>query len=211
MAAWDHTGNPDHSVVGDSEAALKIIDETLSALRISDHTPEDQEKADKIVVFLEAKQKGFIYRQEKNMPSVLRQRNDIRKKLAEGDFNIAGQMLETMATQPDTTDLVQALRNEYAQVMEIMEELSDDDGSYELDISKLWTKVYEHNQGLDFETSISGDLLTRYRQVAILNRNLDVLLPWAEMQGREQNIEIMEESLPEIEVAIIDRVVSIIT
>lgn len=211
IAAWDHTDNSSHRVVGDPEAALRIIDETLALLSEFGHAPEDLGKVNQLTSFLKTTQKGFKYRQERGMPSVLRQRNEVRKKIAEGDFNTAGQMLETMADQPDTSDLVSALRNEYMQVMEIMEELSDEDGTFELDIGKLWTKVFKHNQGLDFETSISSNLLTRYKQVAVLNKNLKVILPWAEMQGSEQRIEAMEESLPEIEGAILDRVVSIIT
>lgn len=206
LTAWDHTGDPNHQIAGDIGSALKTIDDTLILLHRVEHDSQYQDKTADIIKFLEAKKTGFQYRRENRLPSIYRQRDEIRQKLAAKDFQTAASMLEMMGAQSDTSELVTVLKKEYAQVMEIIEELSDEQGDFELDISKLWNKVFTHNQGLDSATSIIQELLPRYQQVAIFKRNLELLLPWAKMQGREGELITMRQALPELQIAILDRV-----
>ncbi len=211
VGAWDHTGNSHFAFSGDIQSALETLQATVEQLEQFQGDPEDQKQVGELTDFLRAALTGFEYRQQKKLPSINRQRDAIRRKFAEDDIAAAGDLLETLARQPDATDVAQELRDEYALVSEIREELSEKAGQYEFDIDRLWTKVFTLNQGLDSETSISGALLTNYKQVAILSENLRILMPLATMQGREKSIKEMQAALPEIEAVIVDRVVSVIS
>lgn len=222
LSFWDHTGDADHKIDGDPELALQQME---NMKRLIESIPESAEnsKAQKQLQDIDSLINGFRYRQEHQLGGLQRQRENARKELYQmakepGAMGRLQKIINELGGQSDAKDFYDQIQAEYHQVLDIMEEASESgDESFTLDTDELHKRLFTHNQGLSFVSTIGG-LAERYQGLQKIKRNIELLQPLADIQqvyGSDEKLsnptfDAIKNGVPEIESKIVDGMVAIL-
>lgn len=222
LSFWDHTGDADHKIQGDPELALQQME---NMKRLIQSIPESAEssQAQAQLQGIDNLIGGFKYRQEHQLGGLQRQRDNARKEL----YQMAKEpeamarlqkIINELSGQPDAKDFYDQIQTEYHQVLDIMEEASESgDEDFTLDTDELHKRLFTHNQGLSFVSSIGG-LAERYQGLQKIKRNIELLQPLADIQKvyssdeklSNPTFDAIKNGVPEIESKIVDGMVTVI-
>lgn len=194
----------------DPEAALEKVQAFIDALDpfTEDEDEEVVQKAKRSQEILLQDIAGYQYRKEHNLPGVFVQVDQAREEFLklytdpEASSRLTAIMSE-LYQQADTGSVIDQLKEEYQEIMSLLEELSEDPKNMTLDVHQLWRNFYGQNTGLDFD--MMSDLITRYKRGKSIQRNIGNLTRLADLQGNSHYIQEMKTAIPEQEAAILRR------
>lgn len=192
------------SAVAEIQAYIDVLDSIL----VDTEDEENAARAQRNKAILEAELAGYQYRKEHQLPGVFVQQDKARERMKRlyDDPNASKELtdiMEDLYQQADAGSVIDELKAEYQEIMNLLEAFSEDPENMTLDVNELWQKFFSQNRGLDFDST--DELIFRLRKARAIQKNISQLTRLAELQGNSGYINEMKEAAVEQEEAILKR------